>query len=50
MSQRVSPTISALAHRAEDAAHTASHAVTAKADELSATVKAQPLPKAEQFA
>ena len=43
MSQRVSPTISALAHRAEDAAHTASHAVNAKADELSATVKAQPL-------
>ncbi len=43
MSERVSPTVSALAHRAEDAAHAASHAVTAKADELSATVKAQPL-------
>ena len=38
MSERVSPTVSALAHRAEDAAHAASHA-----DELSATVKAQPL-------
>jgi ElaB/YqjD/DUF883 family membrane-anchored ribosome-binding protein len=43
MTQSISPTVSALAHRAEDAAHAASHAVTAKADELSATVKAQPL-------
>ena len=43
MTQSISPTVSALAHRAEDAAHTASHAVNAKADELSATVKAQPL-------
>ena len=43
MTQRVSPTVSALAHRAEDAAHAASQAVSATADELSETVKAQPL-------
>jgi ElaB/YqjD/DUF883 family membrane-anchored ribosome-binding protein len=43
MAERVTPVVSALAHRAEDAAKATSDAVSARADELSATVKAQPL-------